>query len=579
MIFDINQNIRTSNMISNLKNKYTKRISFVNIPFNTTIKILNENNKSQKINQNKFFFRNIQNHILQKYNITKKEINKFQINKILTFKNCHLVSKFKDCLISDFIEEFLRRFYKIKESKERIPKFSEYYKNYLLFFCKPKFSDFFANKKIEFYFERKGQIYYIQNYKNKKREIKKEKNLIENTILDSVARENIENISQDNIYNISTSGDNTIYLSNDSTFLINGNKFFNDENSFSSILHCFNNKNNINDNKIEKINKFNFSNSTLEIIKKTIEKKSDEINKNKEIKTQNFNEKNSFKNQIIIKNQNLTNINNKKIKETSNNKVNNNINFNNNISRNNITHSIYNNKHSILNYKYYLTLDSMSSSSNLNNIDNIKNNTLKIKSNLNKKNIDIDLKDFIKFTIQSNDNNNNNNNNNKNNNKNNNNLNNNKTVNYINNCNIKHLHTFSSPLIKNFNMNIANHNLNSSKKNNINSRNNILKKLTNDMNLNKNSNSNFALTITNDFNTLKNKKYISLLNETEKSKKKNQKISKTKSIKKVDKCFSPQVKNNKNNCFISQKNIKNNIYEKNINSNYKSKLSFPITQN
>ena len=108
----------------------------------------------------------------------------------------------------------------------------------------------------------------------------------------------------------------------------------------------------------------------------------------------------------------------------------------------------------------------MSSSSNLNNIDNIKNNTLKIKSNLNKKNIDIDLKDFIKFTIQSNDNNNNNNNN-KNNNKNNNNLNNNKTVNYINNCNIKHLHTFSSPLIKNFNMNIANHNLNSSKKNNI----------------------------------------------------------------------------------------------------------------
>ena len=171
MIFDINQNIRTNNMISNLKNKYTKRISFVNIPFNTTIKILNENNKSRKINQNKFFFRKIQNHILQKYNITKKEINKFQINKILTFKSCHLVSKFKDCLISDFIEEFLRRFYKIKESKERIPKFSEYYKNYLLFFCKPTFIDSFSNEVIKNYGDLNAEYFYknkLDRKKNKK---------------------------------------------------------------------------------------------------------------------------------------------------------------------------------------------------------------------------------------------------------------------------------------------------------------------------------------------------------------------------------------------------------------------------
>ena len=60
-------------------------------------------------------------------------------------KNTHLVSTFKDFMIWDYIEEFLKRYYKGAESDERVPKFASFYKNYLKFFCIPTFKDIFCN--------------------------------------------------------------------------------------------------------------------------------------------------------------------------------------------------------------------------------------------------------------------------------------------------------------------------------------------------------------------------------------------------------------------------------------------------
>ena len=69
-----------------------------------------------------------------------------QIMENLVFnKNTHLVSAFKDYMIWDYVEEFLKRYYRNKESDERVPKFATFYKNYLKFFCIPTFKDIYCN--------------------------------------------------------------------------------------------------------------------------------------------------------------------------------------------------------------------------------------------------------------------------------------------------------------------------------------------------------------------------------------------------------------------------------------------------
>ena len=83
-------------------------------------------------------------------------------------KNTHLVSTFKDYMIWDYVEEFLKRYYKNNESHERVPKFASFYKNYLKFFCIPTFKDVFCNEMIHNYSEKKAELFYNENYRNKK---------------------------------------------------------------------------------------------------------------------------------------------------------------------------------------------------------------------------------------------------------------------------------------------------------------------------------------------------------------------------------------------------------------------------
>ncbi len=83
-------------------------------------------------------------------------------------KNTHLVSTFKDFMIWDYIEEFLKRYYKDVESDERVPKFASFYKNYLKFFCIPTFKDIYCNEMIHNYSEKKAELFYNENYRNKK---------------------------------------------------------------------------------------------------------------------------------------------------------------------------------------------------------------------------------------------------------------------------------------------------------------------------------------------------------------------------------------------------------------------------
>jgi hypothetical protein len=73
---------------------------------------------------------------------------------------------FKEKILFNYNEEFLKRFYTEDESILRIPNFVTYYKNYLMFFCKPIFSELNLNDMIQAYSERKAQIFYNNNYKD-----------------------------------------------------------------------------------------------------------------------------------------------------------------------------------------------------------------------------------------------------------------------------------------------------------------------------------------------------------------------------------------------------------------------------
>ena len=106
--------------------------------------------------------------IRNKYNCTKKSYEKCIISFLINNANCHLVSIFKEKMLTDFIDEFLRRKYSKQEGFERIPKFAVYYKNYLQFFCKPTFSDFVVNEIINDYGEKKAELYYKNNYQGGK---------------------------------------------------------------------------------------------------------------------------------------------------------------------------------------------------------------------------------------------------------------------------------------------------------------------------------------------------------------------------------------------------------------------------
>ena len=113
---------------------------------------------------------------LKKYNSQPSTKNIMIISNLINCKNNHFLAVFKDYLISDYIEEFLKRIYMLNESIDRIPKLYNYYKNYLLFFCKPTFIDSFSNVIVKNYGEKHAENFYKINMKKKNKDKDKEKN-------------------------------------------------------------------------------------------------------------------------------------------------------------------------------------------------------------------------------------------------------------------------------------------------------------------------------------------------------------------------------------------------------------------
>ena len=70
---------------------------------------------------------------LKKHSISPQQYNKIIINSIIFDQKSHLVSEFKNYLLWDETSEFLKRFYDLLESFDRLPNISQYYEEYTLF--------------------------------------------------------------------------------------------------------------------------------------------------------------------------------------------------------------------------------------------------------------------------------------------------------------------------------------------------------------------------------------------------------------------------------------------------------------
>ena len=67
---------------------------------------------------------------------------------------------YKESLYTCNIQEFLRRYYRKKESKDRLPKLSDYYKNYLIYFCRPFFKQLQLAKILYNFQDKQAEIFY-----------------------------------------------------------------------------------------------------------------------------------------------------------------------------------------------------------------------------------------------------------------------------------------------------------------------------------------------------------------------------------------------------------------------------------
>ena len=137
------------------------------------------------------------NQNIQKHNSSPEEYNIMLIDNLINLKENHLVSVFKDNLICCNENEYLRGNFNLADCIEVIPKFYDYYRNYLMFFCKPTFNNFYVNETIQEFGEKQAEVYYNNNYVTKRQKGKKI-NIDDKNIEESESDKTSKLISSDN---------------------------------------------------------------------------------------------------------------------------------------------------------------------------------------------------------------------------------------------------------------------------------------------------------------------------------------------------------------------------------------------
>ena len=104
--------------------------------------------------------------LYNKYGDSINNYNKQNISYLIHSVNSKYLAAFKECIL-DNLDEYHKRFYNINECSIKLKQFFLYYLNYLTFFCRPVFHNFYYNNLLQYYNDIKADIFYQLNYKKK----------------------------------------------------------------------------------------------------------------------------------------------------------------------------------------------------------------------------------------------------------------------------------------------------------------------------------------------------------------------------------------------------------------------------
>ena len=244
---------RSKDLNSQLRNIHVKLGSF-NKKNNRSF-VIKVKQQKEKINLIKNLYKRAKYKLYEKYNCLNEKYESIILKHLLNNENTHLVSVFKDYMILDYKEEFLRRYYSLYECSQRIPEFSIYYHNYLLFFCKPTISNLKLNDILLDYEEKKAEIYYKKNCVNGNEDLDffetnnySKIEFLNDTIFKNSIKESIDRakLTSENNTNIekntnNNSINNTIILTLETlrNELINNKKDQSEDNTLSEIINGF----------------------------------------------------------------------------------------------------------------------------------------------------------------------------------------------------------------------------------------------------------------------------------------------------------------------------------------------------
>ena len=147
--------------------------------------------------------------LYSKYGDIEEDYDILIINQLVYDSSSHLNINFKEYQFMENDEEYLKRWYKYEESSIRVPKLSDYYKNYHKFFCRPNFNDFIISNIMHNFGDDKAELFYKKNF-----------NLTNSEMVEEISEKDNSSFmtSIDNITN------NKTIFTNKNIFIIEGNE-------------------------------------------------------------------------------------------------------------------------------------------------------------------------------------------------------------------------------------------------------------------------------------------------------------------------------------------------------------------
>ena len=139
--------------------------------------------------------------LYSKYGEIEEDFYILYINQLIYNSPTRFNSIFKEIKYHDITNDNLKRIYKKKECINRIPKLSDYYKNYHEFFCRPILRDQKLGLIMSDYEDNKAELFYKNNYKESKGQLSEKDNKDENKDKNDKKNSSFSFSSLDNITN------------------------------------------------------------------------------------------------------------------------------------------------------------------------------------------------------------------------------------------------------------------------------------------------------------------------------------------------------------------------------------------